>query len=128
MAKKVIFVDDSRTILATVEMATEELVESGVIEFATYENPALFLEKIQSGEESYDLLFTDLNMPQMSGLDLSKELKAMDNYKMKPILALTTESSPEIKAQGKAIGITGWIVKPFSDAKIVGAIKKLLGV
>ena len=64
----------------------------------------------------------------MSGLDLAKELKQLDNYKMKPILALTTESSPEIKAQGKAIGLTGWVVKPFSDAKIVGAVKKLLGI
>ncbi len=128
MAKKVIFVDDSKTILATVEMATEELVESGAIELATYENPAEFLELVKAGKESYDLLFTDLNMPQMSGLDLSRALKAMDAFKTKPILALTTESSAEIKAEGKSIGITGWVVKPFSEAKIIGAIKKLLGV
>ena len=56
MAKRVIFVDDSRTVLATVEMATEELVEAGLIEFCTCENPALFLEAIKNGEESYDLL------------------------------------------------------------------------
>jgi len=128
MAKKVIFVDDSRTILATVEIATEELVESGAIEFATYQNPAEFLELIKDGNESYDLLFTDLNMPEMSGMDLARELKAISAFKTKPILALTTEGSPEIKAEGKAIGITGWVTKPFSDAKIVGAIKKLLGV
>jgi len=128
MAKKVIFVDDSRTILATVELATEELVKSGSIEFETYINPMEFLEKVKSGQESYDLLFTDLNMPQMSGLDLAKELKSIPNLKMKPILALTTESSPEIKAQGKTIGLTGWITKPFSDAKILGAIKKLLAI
>jgi len=128
MAKKVIFVDDSKTVLATVEFATEDLVNSGAIEFTTYENPAEFLENIQNGIDSYDLLFTDLNMPQMSGLDLAKELKSMPEYKTKPILALTTESSAEIKAYGKSIGLTGWIVKPFSDAKIVGAIKKLLAL
>jgi len=128
MAKRVIFVDDSRTVLATVEMATEDLVKSGSIEFVTYENPAEFLEQIKSGNETYDLLFTDLNMPQMSGLDLAKQLKQIDSLKMKPILALTTENSPQIKAEGKAIGLTGWVAKPFSDAKIVGAIKKLLAI
>ena len=128
MAKKVVLVDDSKTISVSVEMALEELVESGAIEFEFYVNPLELLEDVQSGKTTYDLLFSDVNMPEMNGLDLAKALKATDSVKNKPLLALTTENSVEMKQKGKAIGIAGWVVKPFSEKKIVMAVKKVLGV
>jgi two-component system chemotaxis response regulator CheY len=128
MAKNVMFVDDSKTILVSVEMALEELVESGEITFSFYSNPLILLEDVQSGKATYDLLFTDINMPEMNGLELAKILKSTDSIKNKPILALTTENSPEMKQQGKEIGIAGWVVKPFSDKKIIMAVKKVLGI
>lgn len=128
MSKVVVFVDDSKTVLASVELAVEELVESGVIDFHTYDNPVEFLDEVKSGRISYDLLFTDINMPQMNGLELSRELKSMASVRQKPILALTTESSADIKQMGKDIGIAGWVVKPFSNEKIAMAVKKVLGV
>lgn len=128
MAKKVILVDDSRTILATAEMALEDMVNNGVIELSTYLNPAELLEDLLSGAADYDLLISDINMAQMSGLDLSEQLKANPAFKNKPILILTTESSPEMKTKGKAIGVTGWMVKPFNDAKLVKAIQMVLGL
>ncbi|ABB44248.1 response regulator receiver domain protein (CheY-like) [Sulfurimonas denitrificans DSM 1251] len=128
MLKKVVFVDDSKAVLASVELAVEELVANGSISFDTYSNPAEFLEKVTSGSVDYDLLFTDINMPQMSGLELSKKLKDIASIRQKPILALTTENSTEIKQTGKDIGIAGWVVKPFSNDKIVLAIKKVLGI
>jgi len=128
MAKKVVFVDDSRTVLASVELAVEELVNEGSIVFYTFSNPLEFLEKIKAGTIEYDMLFTDINMPQMTGLELSKSLKSLDICRQKPILALTTENSAEIKQAGKEIGIAGWVVKPFSNEKIVMAIKKVLGI
>ena len=128
MAKNVVFVDDSKTILVSVEMALEELVESGKITFDFYSNPVELLELIQSGKVTYDLLFTDINMPEMNGLELAKILKTVESVKNKPILALTTENSAEMKQKGKSIGIAGWVVKPFSDKKIVMAVKKVLGV
>jgi len=128
MAKNVMFVDDSKTILVSVEMALEELVESGEISFNFYSNPIELLEDVQSGKATYDLLFTDINMPEMNGLELAKLLKATSSVKNKPILALTTENSPEMKQKGKEIGIAGWVVKPFSDKKIIMAVKKVLGI
>jgi two-component system chemotaxis response regulator CheY len=128
MSKKIILVDDSKTILATAEMALEELVDSGVISLKTYLNPAELRDALLSGEEDYDLLISDINMPQLNGLDLSEELKQNDNFKNKPILILTTESSAEMKARGKSIGVTGWLVKPFSDQKLVKAMKMVLGL
>jgi len=128
MAKKVVFVDDSKAVLASVELAVEELVQSGSIVFTTYLNPAEFLELVKAGAAEYDMLFTDINMPQMTGLELAKNLKAIDAVRQKPILALTTENSAEIKQAGKEIGIAGWVVKPFSNEKILTAIKKVLGI
>lgn len=128
MAKKVILVDDSKTILATAEMALEDMMANGIIDFSTYLNPAELLEDLLSGQEDYDLLISDINMAQMSGLDLAEQLKSHDSFKNKPILILTTESSPEMKMRGKSIGVTGWMVKPFNDAKLVKAIQMVLGL
>ena len=128
MGKKVILVDDSRTILATADMALEELVSTGAIEFKTYMNPEELLSDLTSGAVDFDLLISDINMPQMNGLDLSASIKADERFRNKPILILTTESSAEMKTKGKAIGVTGWMVKPFSDEKLVKSIKMVLGV
>lgn len=128
MSKKIILVDDSKTILATAEMALEELVDDGTITLKTYLNPAELRDLLIGGDEDYDLLISDINMPQLNGLDLATELKQNANFKNKPILILTTESSAEMKAKGKAIGVTGWLVKPFSDVKLVKAMKMVLGL
>ena len=128
MAKKVIIVDDSRAVIATAELALEGLINAGVIEFKSYLNPAELLEALQNGIENYDLLISDVNMPQMNGLDLAKAIKADDRYKTKPIIILTTESSESMKMAGKEIGVTGWMVKPFNDEKLVKSIKMVLGV
>ena len=124
----ILIVDDSKTILATAQMALEEMVNKGIIQFATYLNPAELRDALVSGNEDYDLLISDINMAQMSGLDLATELKSHEKFKNRPILILTTESSPEMKARGKAIGVTGWMVKPFSDDKLVKAINMVLGL
>lgn len=74
-----------------------------------------------------DLVLTDVNMPNMDGISLIKELRALANYKFTPILTLTTESGAEKKGEGKAAGATGWIVKPFSPDQLLSTIKKVLG-
>lgn len=126
--KKVILVDDSKTILATAEMAVENLVGSGAISFTTYLNPAELLANLENGNEDYDMLISDINMPQLNGLDLAAKLKSNSAFKNKPILILTTESSADMKAKGKAIGVTGWLVKPFSNEKLTKAISMVLGL
>jgi two-component system chemotaxis response regulator CheY len=109
-------------------MAVGDLVASGVIEFQSYLNPAELLANLQSGAENFDLLISDINMPQMNGFDLAQAVKADARFKQKPILILTTESSADMKQRGKDIGVTGWIVKPFSDDKLVRSIKMVLGI
>ncbi len=74
-----------------------------------------------------DLVLTDVNMPVMDGITLIKELRALPTYKFTPMLMLTTESAAHKKAEGKAAGATGWIVKPFNPDQLVATIKKVLG-
>jgi two-component system chemotaxis response regulator CheY len=128
MSKKVVFVDDSKTILATLDLAVEDLVEDGLITVSSYQNPLEFFELLKNGKENYDLAFIDINMPELNGLELVKGIKEIESFAQKPILILTTENSNEMKQKGKDLGVTGWIVKPFNDDKIVKAIQKVLGI
>ncbi len=76
--------------------------------------------------KSYQLVFTDQNMPNMDGISLIKSLRGLPGYRSTPILMLTTESSDAMKQQGKAAGATGWLVKPFDPPKLLEVTKKVL--
>jgi two-component system chemotaxis response regulator CheY len=77
--------------------------------------------------KTVDLVLTDQNMPNMDGLTLIKSLRGLPAYKVAPILMLTTEAGDAMKAQGKAAGATGWLVKPFDPAKLLEVVKKVIG-
>jgi two-component system chemotaxis response regulator CheY len=77
--------------------------------------------------EKFNLVLADVNMPNMDGLSLIRELRGLADYKFTPMLMLTTESGPEKKQAGKAAGATGWIVKPFSPEQLVDTIRRVLG-
>jgi len=77
--------------------------------------------------QSFDLIITDVNMPIMDGITFIRHLRGEANYKFTPMLMLTTESSSDKKAAGKAAGATGWIVKPFNPDQLLSTVKKVLG-
>ncbi len=81
----------------------------------------------RAGQQKFDLVLTDVNMPLMDGIALTRELRAMPAYRFVPILMLTTESGQERKLEGKAAGATGWIVKPFNPDQLIAVVKKVLG-
>lgn len=76
---------------------------------------------------NFDLVLSDVNMPQMDGIELIRALRAEAGYRHTPILMLTTEASLDRKREGKEAGATGWIVKPFEPAQLVATIKRVLG-
>jgi len=82
------------------------------------------LSKLRGQE--LQLFITDVNMPKMDGLELTRQLRAMPQYKFIPIVLLTTESSVEKKQQGKAAGATAWIVKPFTPDQLLAVVKKVM--
>jgi two-component system chemotaxis response regulator CheY len=85
-------------------------------------------EALQLAErKKFDLVITDVNMPNMDGITLVRELRGLASYKYVPLLLLTTESTPERKQQGKAAGANGWLVKPFNPERLLATIAKVLG-
>jgi two-component system chemotaxis response regulator CheY len=77
-------------------------------------------------EKTVNLVLTDQNMPLMDGITLVKNLRGMPSYATTPILILTTESSDDMKAKGRAAGATGWLVKPFDPVRLVEIVKKVI--
>ena len=117
----VIFVDDSETALASTRMVTNSMP----IEVKQYTSATDALADIKSGVTP-DLIITDLNMPVMNGFEFLEELRKLPSTQRTPTLMLTTETKAEMKQKGKALGLTGWIVKPFNPAQLKQAITRVL--
>lgn len=79
-----------------------------------------------AGRQAFDLVLTDVNMPMMDGLTLTRELRKLTDFRFTPILVLTTEAGPEKKQEGRAAGATGWLVKPFNPDQLLATVNKVL--
>ena len=117
----VIFVDDSETALASTRMVTDSMP----ITVKQYLSAVDALNEIKGGMVP-DLIITDMNMPVMNGFEFLQGLRAVAGTARTPVLMLTTETRDELKAQGKALGLTGWVVKPFNPAQLKQAISRVL--
>lgn len=121
MSKLILTADDSSSVRQMVAFTLKGAGYS-VIE-AVDGNDAL--TKAKSG--AVNMVLTDLNMPNMNGIELIKALRAEPKYKFIPIVMLTTESQNDRKQEGKSAGATGWIVKPFKPEQLLAVVKKVLG-
>lgn len=119
MAKKILAVDDSKTMR---EMVSFTLKGAGY-EVIEAEDGKAALNALNGAK--VDAVITDLNMPNMNGFELIRELRANPLYKFTPILMLTTEGDDSKKQEGKSAGATGWIVKPFNPQKLVDVVQKV---
>jgi two-component system chemotaxis response regulator CheY len=81
----------------------------------------------QAKSAAVAMIVTDLNMPNMNGLEFIREVRKLPLYRGVPIVFLTTESDDGMKQQAKAAGATGWITKPFRQEQLLAAAKKFLG-
>jgi two-component system chemotaxis response regulator CheY len=119
MAKTILIVDDSTSLRNVVNIA---LTEAGydVIEGSDGKDGLK-----QCDGKKINLIISDVNMPNMNGIEMVKELKKMNNYKFTPIIMLTTESGDEMKAEGKAAGVKAWVIKPFKPEQMLNAVAKL---
>ena len=80
----------------------------------------------KAGSGNFDLIITDLNMPNMDGIQMIAAVRKLSANAFIPILMLTTESQAERKDAGRKAGATGWIVKPFDAEKLLATIQKLV--
>ena len=75
-----------------------------------------------------DLVITDVNMPNLNGVELTKKLRENPLHKTTPILIVTTESDATLKGKAKAAGATGWIVKPFKPEQLIEIVGRVLKI
>jgi len=80
----------------------------------------------KAGTKKVDLIITDLNMPNMDGIQMITAVRKLPGYGFTPILMLTTESQAEKKDAGRKAGATGWIVKPFNADQLIAVVQKLV--
>ncbi|MEM7619441.1 MAG: response regulator [Pseudomonadota bacterium] len=119
MGKRVLAVDDSKTMR---NMISFTLNGAGYnVTEANDGQEALTI----AGKEDFDLIITDVNMPNMDGITLLKNLRQNSKFSSTPILILTTEGGSDKKQEGKAAGATGWIVKPFDPDKLLQVVGKV---
>jgi two-component system, chemotaxis family, chemotaxis protein CheY len=119
---RILVVDDSiamrQMVDATLQSAGHEVLQ------ATDGQEALDLARSQG---AVDLVITDVNMPNMDGITLVRELRQLAHYRGVPLLVLTTEAGSDKKQEGKAAGATGWIVKPFNPERLLATVARVLG-
>ncbi|MCK0069690.1 MULTISPECIES: response regulator [Kordiimonas] len=119
MSKKILAVDDSKTMRDMVSFTLKGaghdvlLADDGVNALSALTG------------ETVDLIITDINMPNMNGIELVEKLRADPRFRATPILILTTESDDGLKQRGRAAGATGWIVKPFVPEKLLKVVDKV---
>jgi two-component system chemotaxis response regulator CheY len=119
MSKTIMTVDDSASVR---QMVSFTLKNAGfdVIEAVDGKDA---LTKLKG---PVNMVITDLNMPNMDGITLIKNIRSNPSYKFVPVVMLTTESQASKKQEGKAAGATGWIVKPFKPDQLLAVVKKLM--
>lgn len=120
MAKTFLIVDDS----ASMRQVISNAIQGAGHTVLAAEDGKDALEKL--GDTKVDLVITDLNMPEMDGIELIKKLRSMPVHKFVPIIMLTTEAQEEKKLEGRRAGASGWIVKPFSATQLLEVVKKFI--
>lgn len=119
---KIVVVDDSEIIRFQL---AEDLSAAGheVLEAVDGLNG---LEVIKNNDD-IKLIICDVNMPEMDGITMCEQLSKDDTWNKVPIVMLTTQNSPEMKAKGKEYGVVAWVTKPYKAAALLGGVKKLVG-
>ncbi|ADJ63218.1 response regulator [Herbaspirillum seropedicae] len=120
-SKSIFLVDDSATML----MSVRSHLEMAGFAVDTAEDGVKALKKMQAGYKP-DLLITDINMPNMDGLELIRNVRALPGFRFIPILTLTTESQSGKRDEGKKAGATGWLVKPVGGADLLKIVRQVL--
>jgi len=120
MSKNILIVDDSTSMRQLVSFTVEDAGFSAVQALDGVDG----LSKAEANK--MDMVITDLNMPNMDGIEFIRNLRANPSYKFTPIIMLTTESQESKKREGKEAGASGWIVKPFTPEQLVGVIRKFI--
>lgn len=121
MSKTVMIVDDAVSIRGLASMT----LENAGYQVIEAQDGAEALEKLS--RLTVNMVITDINMPNVNGLQLIKAMKADARHKFIPVVILTKETEPALKQDAQASGAKAWIVKPFKPNTILSVVQKVIG-
>ena len=119
--KKILIVDDSRSMLAFYRT----VISSMQISVKSAENGQQALDIIES-DNSFDLILTDLNMPVMTGIELTQKVRANHFVDRIPIVIATTESEQSQELLARKMGANDFIKKPFTADQLQNKINTFI--
>ena len=121
--KTILIVEDSATTRALIRAVIDEIGE-----FETVEASSGFEALKMLPQQQYDLIITDINMPDINGLELISFVRNNPRFTHLPIVIVSTEKSEEDKKRGMALGATAYVTKPFKSFELQEIIKKTVGI
>lgn len=119
--KNVLVVDDSKAIRSMIRFSLEEVGGFFAVEAG---NGFEALKTLPTRQ--FDLIITDINMPDINGLELIGYVKSNPTYKSIPLIIVSTEKSEEDKNRGLSLGAVGYIVKPFEKDELLSTVRRVL--
>lgn len=121
MSKKILIVDDSpsvrRMVVMTLEQQGYQVVEA---------SDGMDGLKVARGQR-FDMVITDHNMPNMTGLEFIRAFRREPGNTGIPIVFLSTESDGNLREEARSAGALGWMIKPFEPSKLVAVTRKVAG-
>jgi two-component system chemotaxis response regulator CheY len=121
--KSVLIVDDSGTTRSLIKSAIEDVGDINIFEASSgFEALRLLPQHL------FDLIFADINMPDINGFELVNFIKNNERYKNIPVVFISTESGKEDIEKGLSLGAYAYLTKPFKHEEIQAIVRKTLSL
>lgn len=121
MGKSILVVDDS----AVIRQVEETVLGKAGYQITSANGGTEAITKMET--TTFNLILTDLNMPDLDGVSLIKHVRSSAKHRLTPVVMITTESKDSKKQEGKAAGATAWMVKPFTSDQLLSVVKRIIG-
>ncbi len=120
---KILVVEDSSAMRGLIASIVDQIAGCEVVEV-----PSGYEALRRLPRESFDLVITDINMPDINGLELISFLRKNQSYASTPVLIISTESSERDREKGLALGANAYLTKPFAPEALTATVKQLLAL
>ncbi|KAA1257574.1 Cyclic di-GMP phosphodiesterase response regulator RpfG [Rubripirellula obstinata] len=120
---RIMIIDDE---MINIEIVQAYLEEEGFRNFLTTTDSTTAVEQIQS--EKPDILLLDINMPQVSGLEILEKMRASKELRLVPAIVLTASNDPEVKLKALRLGASDFLAKPVDPSELMLRVQNVLAV
>lgn len=122
MSKNILIIEDSSTMRSMISAIIEEMGDFVITEAASGFEALKVLPT-----RNFDLIITDINMPDINGLEIVNFVKNHPNYRNIPLIIVTTERSEEDRKKGLALGAADYVTKPFKPEDLQKVVRRIIG-